>query len=138
MNRKGTIDVGLLFFRVGLAALMFGLHGYARFFHAYHYVASRQPWTFVDVVARLGFPFPAFFAVVSALSESIPAMFIALGLYTRVAATVLAIDMVVAFYNEAHKGDPFELPALYLVGALTLVIVGAGKFSLDGKVRKKA
>ena len=26
--------------------------------------------------------------------------------------------MAVAFYNEAGKGDPFELPALYLLIAL--------------------
>jgi putative oxidoreductase len=137
MNRHGTTDVGLLFLRLGFAALMLALHGWARFFRAYHYVVDKQPWTFVDVVARLGFPLPAVFAVLSALSESIAVALIALGLFTRWAAAVVALDMVVAFYNEAQKGDPYELPALYLLAATALVIMGAGRFSLDGRMRRR-
>ena len=34
--------------------------------------------------------------------------------------------MAVALYNEASKGDPFELPALYLVMALALLVAGPG------------
>ena len=39
--------------------------------------------------------------------------------------------MAVAFYNEAGKGDPFELPALYLLIALVAAIAGPGAMSLD-------
>ena len=39
--------------------------------------------------------------------------------------------MAVAFYNEAGKGDPFELPALYLLLALVLVVAGPGALAVD-------
>jgi uncharacterized membrane protein YphA (DoxX/SURF4 family) len=45
----------------------------------------------------------------------------------------MAINMTVAVYFEATGGDPFELPALYLLGALVLLVAGAGAFSLDGR-----
>ena len=92
-----------------------------------------QAWTFVGLVERLGFPFPSFFAVMSALSESIAVAMIALGLFTRPAAAIVAINMSVATYNEAAKGDPFELPALYLLGGVVLLVTGPGAFSLDSR-----
>ena len=64
-----------------------------------------RPWTFVDLVGRLGFPFPPVFAVLSALSESAAVALIAVGLFTRpAAALVIAFNMAVAVYNEAGQG----------------------------------
>jgi len=124
-------DCGLLLLRVGLAGLMLSLHGWARFFRASDYLVFDIPWPFVDLVAGLGFPWPGAFAVMSALSESVGAVLVAIGWLTRWAALALVIDMSVALFNEASKGDPIELPALYLVGALTLMITGPGRFAFD-------
>ena len=101
---------------------MLALHGWARFFRASEYLVFGTPWPFVDLVAGLGFPLPGAFAVMSALSESVGAVLMAMGWLTRWAALALVIDMSVALFNEGSKGDPIELPALYLVGALTLMI----------------
>jgi putative oxidoreductase len=89
----------------------------------------------VSLVGSLGFPYPAFFAVLSALAESIAALFVALGLYTRWAASIIAINMAVAMYNEVSGGDPFELPATYLLVAVALIITGGGAYSLDHAIR---
>jgi putative oxidoreductase len=124
-------DCGLLLLRIGVAGLMLTLHGWARFFRASEYLVFGTPWPFVDLVAGLGFPVPGAFAVMSALSESVGAVLIAMGWLTRWAALALVIDMSVALFNEGSKGDPIELPALYLVGALTLMITGPGRFALD-------
>ena len=126
MTRYSEIDWGLLLLRLGFAALLIGLHGWTRLIRAFNFVVHDQAWTFVGVVQRLGFPFPAAFAVLSALSESVAVALIALGLFTRPAAAVVAFNMAVALYNEASKGDPFELPALYLVMALALLVAGPG------------
>ena len=131
MTRYSATDWGLLLLRLGCAALLIGLHGWTRLLRAFNYVVHGQPWTFVDLVGRLGFPFPSAFAVASALSESAAAALIAVGLFTRPAAAILAFNMAVAFYNEAGKGDPFELPALYLLIALVAAIAGPGAMSLD-------
>ncbi|HXT70174.1 MAG TPA: DoxX family protein [Vicinamibacterales bacterium] len=124
--------VGLLVLRLGFAALLLGFHGWTRLGRAIGYVFYGQPWTFVDLVGRLGFPIPAVFAVLSAAAESIGAVLVAVGLFTRWASAVIAINMAVALTNEALKGDPLELPALYLLGAVTILLLGPGLWSLDG------
>jgi putative oxidoreductase len=131
MTRYSTTDWGLLLLRLGFAALLIGLHGWTRLLRAFNYVVHGQPWTFVDLVGRIGFPFPAVFAVASALSESAAVALIAIGLFTRPAAALVAFNMAVAFYNEAGKGDPFELPALYLLLALVAAVAGPGAISAD-------
>ena len=124
-------DCGLALLRLGVAGLMLGLHGWARFFRASDYLLFDTPWPFVDLVAGLGFPWPGAFAVMSALSESVGAVLVAVGWLTRWAALTIVIDMAVALFNESSKGDPTELPALYLVGALTVMITGPGRYAVD-------
>jgi len=131
MTRYSATDWGLLLLRLGFAALLVGLHGWNRLLRAYNFVVHGEPWTFVDLVGRLGFPLPSVFAVLSALSESAAVALIAAGLFTRPAAAVVAFNMAVALYNEAGKGDPFELPALYLLMALVLAIAGPGALAVD-------
>ena len=141
MTRYSATDWGLLLLRIGFATLMIGLHGWTRLLRAFNYVVGGQPWTFVDLVGRIGFPYPPVFAVLSALSESVALVFIAIGLFTRPAAAVIAFNMAVAFYNEAAKGDPFELPALYLLCALVLLVTGPGAVTIgrpaSGRTRLK-
>lgn len=131
MTRYSATDWGLLLLRLGFAALLIGLHGWTRLLRAFNYVVHGQPWTFVDLVGRLGFPFPSVFAVASALSESAAVALLAVGLFTRPAAAIVAFNMAVAFYNEAGKGDPYELPALYLLLALVAVVAGPGAIAVD-------
>jgi len=61
------------------------------------------------------------------------------GLGTRLAAFILAINMLVAVV-VAHKADPFEKaePALhFLLVYIVLLLTGAGRFSLDKLIQKK-
>ena len=132
MTRSARADWGLLVMRLGYSSLLFWLHGGPRLARAFNYIFLRQPWPFVSLVQDIGFPFPPVFAVLSALAESIAAVFVALGFYTRWAALMIAINMTVALYNETATGDPFELPALYCLSALVLVVTGAGLYSVDG------
>lgn len=129
--------VGLLILRLGFASLLIGFHGWTRLGRAIGYVFYGQPWTFVDLVGRLGFPMPAVFAVLSATAESAGALLVAIGLFTRWGAALIAINMVVALFNEASKGDPLELPALYFLGAIAILLLGPGPWSLDGVLRRK-
>jgi uncharacterized membrane protein YphA (DoxX/SURF4 family) len=39
--------------------------------------------------------------------------------------------MTVAVANEWRSGDPIELPALYLLGAVAVMIAGPGRLSID-------
>lgn len=136
MSRVSTSEIGLLVLRLGFAALLIGFHGWLRFHRAFDYVVFGEPWTFVALVGRLGFPFPPVFAVLSALAESIAVLFVGVGLFTRWAAGIVAINMTVALLNESLKGDPIELPALYLLGAVVIIVLGPGRFSIDGRRRR--
>lgn len=69
-----------------------------------------------------------------------PALLI-LGLFTRVSAVVIVLNMLVAIYL-AHSHQLFhlaksggwllELQGLYLFGALAIAFLGAGRFSIGG------
>jgi uncharacterized membrane protein YphA (DoxX/SURF4 family) len=126
-------DVALLVLRIGFAALLIGLHGWGRSMRAWNYLVHGQPWTFVDLVGRIGFPFPAVFAILSVAAESIGALLIIPGFLTRFAAFAVVFNFAVAVYSESSKGDPFELPGLYLLCAVTILIAGAGRLSIDGR-----
>ena len=74
-------------------------------------------------------------------AEAVCAPLLVLGLFTRAAALVTAINMGVAFWM-AHggklMGDGNGLPAfLYLGVFVTLFIAGPGKFSFDAKMGAK-
>ncbi len=66
------------------------------------------------------------------------AVLLILGLFTRFAAIPLVVTMLVAALL-AHGGDPLaekEMSLLYLAGYLSIMLLGAGKFSLDDLIFK--
>lgn len=87
-----------------------------------------------------GFPDPfkvghsASFSLV-VFAEVLAAALLVLGLVTRFAALIAAVDMAVAFIyvhkmalSGSHSG---ELAFIYLAGFLTLLLAGGGAFSFD-------
>ena len=131
MTAPTRVDWGLLLLRVGLAALLIGLHGGPRLVRVFRYALFGEPWTFVGLVDGLGLPFPLAFALLSTAADSIAALFVGLGFLTRWASVMIATNMTVAVYFETLGGDSPELPALYLLGAAVLSVAGAGAYSAD-------
>src|SRR5262245_1517780 len=113
MTRHSNTDWGLLLLRVGMASLLITLHGGPRLVRVYQYFVHGVPWSFVGLVAGIGFPFPLLFALLSTIADSFGALFAGLGFLTRWAALMMAINMSVAAYFENSHGDPFEPPALH-------------------------
>lgn len=85
---------------------------------------------------------PAFFAWGAYLGEVIAPVLLILGLYSRIAALLIAINMLVAF-ALAHAGQLFmvnnmggwqlELQGMFLFTAVALIFLGAGAYSLGGR-----
>lgn len=126
-----THHTGLLILRV-LAGLMMASHGYGKIFNG-------RMEGFTETVAEMGFPFPAFFAWAAALSELLGGLLLAAGLATRVAAFFIFCTMSVAAFIR-HAPDPFsvtEKSLLYWTIALSIIFIGAGKYSIDYLIRKK-
>ncbi|MCI0412816.1 DoxX family protein [bacterium] len=126
-------DIGLLLLRLGTGLLLIMNHGWGKLVSAFGYLAQGKPWKFIEGVANLGFPFPAFFAVAAALAESIGSILLIIGLFTRYAALFIAINMSVAIYRHLTSDFRFELAALYLCIALAFLFLPPGRFSMDAK-----
>ncbi|HET9533010.1 MAG TPA: DoxX family protein [Blastocatellia bacterium] len=131
-------DWGLLFLRVGAGLMLISLHGWGKLTGAYGNLIHGQEWGFIGGVASLGFPFATFFAVCAALSESVGALMLAAGLYTRYAAIPIGFTMLVATYRHVTTDMRFELAAVYLLIAVMFALVGPGRFSLDELLLNRA
>ena len=79
------------------------------------------------------------FGFLAAFSESIGALLIAIGLLTRPSAFLLGITMMVASSKKISEVgiDGSELPLLFLILCLVILLKGPGKFSIDRFLLKK-
>jgi putative oxidoreductase len=86
------------------------------------------------------FGFGATFSLALAVfAEVFCALFIMLGLGTRLASIPLVITMLVAAFH-AHADDPFgtkEKPLLFLLIFVVLLVFGSGRYSVDNMISKK-
>lgn len=124
MPSYSSRDIGLLVLRLTAGLCLAFLHGMGK--------VPPAP-QFVDGVAAMGFPMPAFFAWAAGLAEFAGGLFLAAGLFMRPAAAFVAITMAVAAF-VAHAGDPIgdrELPLVFLSIAVSLLLMGAGSLSVD-------
>lgn len=125
-----TEDTGKLVLRVALGLLIL-LHGIFKLQHGVGAIAGMLT----------GHGLPGVFAYGVYVGEVVaPALMIA-GFYTRVAALVVAINMIVAlalahanelFALNAMGGSAIELQAMFLFAAVAVALLGAGRFSVGG------
>ncbi|MGE5175208.1 MAG: DoxX family protein [Hyphomicrobiales bacterium] len=120
-------SLGLLVLRVGVAGLLLSGHGWSKLMHF-----SQRAATFSDPIGlgpQLGFTLVVFAEVFCSAG-------IILGLCTRLATIPQIIFFCVAAFVQ-HGHDPWskrELPMLFLVPVVTLLITGAGRYSLDALI----
>ncbi|MGB7785247.1 MAG: DoxX family protein [Salinimicrobium sp.] len=130
----GSIDLALLVLRLGISLLML-THGIPKLFTLF----GGEEIQFLDPYG-LGIEASLTLAVIA---EFICSLLLILGLGTRLALIPLMITMITAVF-VVHVNDNFtrqELPLLYLLAYIVLLITGPGKYALDYywiKRRKKA
>ena len=132
MSSGSTVsaDLGKLILRLALGA-MFMLHGIAKI--------SSGPAGIIGMVEQAGLPGPVAYLVY--VGELLAPLLVILGLWTRPAAAVIAINMLFAV-GLAHMdeltvltkngGWALELQGMYFFSALALALIGAGRFSVGG------
>ncbi len=123
---------------LGLVILPHGMQKLLGLFGGYGFGATVGFFTGIGV--------PAFIAALIILGESFGALFLVLGLISRVSAAGIALIMLGAvflvhlpngfFMNwfGAQKGEGFEYHILALGLALIVILRGGGKWSLDGVI----
>lgn len=95
------------------------------------------PQAFIDGVAQMGFPQPLFFAWSATAAELLGGICLALGLFTRPSAALIAITMGVAGFIR-HAPDAFaqkELALMYFFVSIVFVVIGGGRISVDRLLR---
>jgi len=117
--------VGLLVLRLVLG-LIFFTHGYPKLAHA---GAGMQSF-FVE------HGLPGYFVYIAGVLEVFGGMLLVLGLFTRGAALLLALEMGVAIWKVHSTGGylavhNYEFPLAVLAASFALATVGAGRLSLD-------
>ena len=117
--------LGLLVLRVALG-LIFFFHGYPKLAHS----GAGMQGFFVQ------HGLPGYFVYIAGIVEVFGAILLVVGLFTRAAALLLAIEMGVAIW-KVHSGGGYlavhnyEFPLALLAGSFALATVGAGLVSLD-------
>lgn len=116
-------DVAILLLRLGTAALIM-THGIPKLMRV-----LEGDFGFGDPIG-LG---PTLSLFLVTFAEAVCALFILIGLWTRLATIPLIINFVVVIF-VAHAEDPFgnkEIGVFYLISFIVLFITGSGKYSFD-------
>ena len=117
---------------LGLLALRVAI-GASFMFHGYPKLTDPARW----LKAFPGFGFPAYFAYISGILELFGGGLLMLGLFTRGAALLLAIEMGLVLgrtilpASGIYAFRQYEVPLLLGAASLALATTGAGLISLD-------
>lgn len=128
MQQSRTASLGLLVLRI-VVGVIFAIHGAQKLF------TGMLP-DFAAYLTRMGIPLPDVAAVLVAFVEFGGGILLIFGLFTRVAATLIAIDMIVAILKvHLRRGffnpSGFEYPLTLFAVNFAFVYLGAGAWSLD-------
>jgi putative oxidoreductase len=124
------IDAGRLVLRLAVGTLLL-LHGVAKLRGGIDGIGAS--------LARVGMPEALGYLVY--IGEVFAPMLLIVGIWTRIAALVVVVNMLVAvaLVHTAQVlslgrsgGYALELQAMYLFSALALALTGAGRYSLGG------
>ncbi len=126
-------DLVWAFARIATGLMMALMHGWPGIPSAWQYWIDGKAWTFIDTVAGLGFPFPAYFATGAALIEFVGGLMLAVGLFTRTIAGGLAVTMAVAVFHHLTGDMDFERAVLFLALSLLFLANGGGRLSVDNR-----
>lgn len=132
MEAEGIAKVqgwGLAILRVVVGAVFF-VHGFQKLFlMGFGGVA--------DMMEGIGVPAPGLFAVVVTLVELLGGLALILGLFTRLAAVSLAVDMLVATLTVhmpngfSVQNGGYEFTLVLLAASVALAVAGPGEAALD-------
>ena len=127
---SSTDDIGKLVLRAALAILLL-FHGISKLIGGVGFIAG--------ILTKAGLP-PAIGYLVY-IGEVVAPLLMLFGLYTRLAALVVAINITVAvllvhtgqFFTMSQTGGwALELQAFYFASALAVAMLGAGRYSVGG------
>ncbi len=121
-------SLGLLILRAVAGGSMM-THGWGKIQNPFHWLDKADS------------PPPAILQALAATAEFFGGLGLVVGALTVIASFGIVSTMVVAINLHVGKGDPYgkwELAALYLAIAFTLLLTGPGKLSIDALIQRRA
>lgn len=127
-------DLGRLVLRVALAVLLL-FHGVSKLIGGVGFITG--------MLAKMGLPEAIGYLVY--VGEVIAPLLILFGVWTRLAAMIVAGNMIVAvllvhtkeFFTMSQTGGwALELQGMYFFAAIALALLGAGRYSIGGRAGK--
>ena len=134
LGNLNNTDVGLLIMRITFGGLMYLNHGKSKL------LGGVDRWYGLGgaLTNLIGFEsLRTFFGLMASLSESIFALFIVVGLLTRISSSLLGFTMFIATLRHVLDGDLPEMAILYLIFCVLMLVAGPGKYSADSLYLKK-
>ena len=125
-----STEIAKLFLRISLGVLIL-FHGIHKVIHGIGGVKALLSSSDIPTILAYGVY----------LGELIAPIFIILGLYARVAALVLAFDMLMAiflaygfsFSLAKYGGLTFESPLIFMIMSISVALLGSGKYGVNNK-----
>lgn len=131
MNQAAMQDLAKLLLRITLGALIL-LHGIAKLQNGLDQIES--------LLRMHGLP--TFFAYGALVGEVLAPLLLIVGFHARIGAVLVAANMLFALWLahlgqfgqlNAQGGWALELQAMFLVAAITVALLGPGRFSVNAR-----
>jgi len=131
-SRTGWNDIGKLILRVTVAGLLI-MHGFSKLQHGIGWMGGMLQAHHIPVFVGYGVY----------IAEVVAPILLILGLFTRLAALVIAFDMFMAivlvqadkfFTRNQGGGWAVELEIFFLLSSVAILFLGSGRFSVRGGV----
>lgn len=125
-STRPWVDTGLLVLRLGLGASFVAFHGWKKIY------GGPETWQGVgQAMGVFGITFaPVVWGFLAAFAEFFGAILLAVGLFFRPAAFLLAFTMLVATLKHALAGEGYSYPLEVGVVFLALMITGPGRLAV--------
>ncbi len=143
-TRDATASFGFFVLRVLIGLMILVGHGIPQF---QNYTTRKESF-YVPDIFPLSLLSPSMSLIACISAELIASTLIIIGLATRSAAFVLAFCLVVIsfgaqsaspwFLNSAPLSETKELSLMYLIPMLTIILAGAGAYSLDAGLYRES
>jgi putative oxidoreductase len=125
-------NFALLFLRAAFGAAIIYYHGWGKLTDpgAREWLEAQMPLIGLDFLPEL-WPWASIFA------EVVCAGLLILGLLTRPAALILAVDfLIVVIHHTTVEGFNESHPIKLLAVAIFFVLAGAGRYSIDARINR--
>lgn len=124
-------NLGLFILRLGVGASFVYYHGWGKI------TGGPDRWERLgNNMSELGIDFwPTFWGFMAAFAEFGGGILLLLGLFTRPAALLLAFTMLIAMLKHMTANESFTHPLEMMVVFTAVAFLGAGKWSLDARIR---